>query len=241
MPIGLGNSCAATPPTNANIVSTALLPSNRAATRAACFSRERAAVAAAPRPGTSTPFVDPLLPVLHAPVTWLPSSELPILAARADQLGFGPDADFRATALPGMASIHIDAAGKQHAVFKIGTRRLTICIRGAPVVVAPAAVTFEMTGVAGLFAAQRSVAMLQEAPLRLADWTATALEKRNALIALDADCNGATHRDVAVLLHGAAKVSAEWVADGCKLKDYARRCRTRGVHLMQGGYRRLLR
>jgi hypothetical protein len=80
-----------------------------------------------------------------------------------------------------------------------------------------------------------------ELPVILLNWTITALEKRDALIALDADCNGASHREVAVMIYGPAKVDAEWVADGCDLKDYVRRCRTRGVRLMEGGYRRLLR
>ena len=43
------------------------------------------------------------------------------------------------------------------------------------------------------------------------------------------------------MIFGLDKVEAEWVADGCDLKDYVRRCRSRGVRLMQGGYRRLLR
>jgi hypothetical protein len=189
--------------------------------------------------------VNPLLPVLEAPVTWLPSSELPVMAAHADQLSSGPDADFRADAFPGLASIHVDAVGRQHVVIKSGTRRVTICFRGAPVAVAPAKVTFELTGLTGLFAAQRNVAALQRlfdgAPTALSDWTTTALEKRDALIALDAYCNAANHRDVAVMIYGTAKVAAEWVADGCDLKDYVRRCRTRGVRLMEGGYRHLLR
>jgi hypothetical protein len=167
------------------------------------------------------------------------------MAAHADQLSSGPDADFRADAFPGLASIHVDAIGRQHVVIKSGTRRVTICFRGAPVAVAPARVTFELTGLAGLFAAQRNVAALQrlfhDAPSGLSEWTTTRLEKRDALIALDAHCNDASHREVAVMIYGPAKVDAEWVADGCDLKDYVRRCRTRGVRLMEGGYRHLLR
>jgi hypothetical protein len=167
------------------------------------------------------------------------------MAARAERLRTGPDADFHADAFPGLASIHIDAAGRQHVVIRSGSRRVTICFRGAPVAVAPARVTFELTGLAGLFAAQRNIATLQllisHASPPVADWTTTALEKRDALIALDAHCNGASHRDVALMIYGSAKVDAEWVADGCNLKDYVRRCRTRGIRLMQGGYRRLLR
>ena len=245
MPIGPGNSCAAIRPISAIIASTGLPRSSLSGMPVASSSHEPGGAAAAPRPGTSTPFVDPRLPVLEAPVTWLPSSELPVMAARADQLRTGPDADFRADAFPGLASIHVDAVGRQHVVIKSSSRRVTICFRGAPVAVAPARVTFEMPGLTGLFAAQRNVAalqgMLDDAPMAFADWGITALEKRDALIALDAYCNGASHRDVAILIYGAAKVDAEWVADGCDLKDYVRRCRSRGVRLMEGGYRGLLR
>ena len=167
------------------------------------------------------------------------------MTARADRLGIAADADFRADALRGLASIHVDAVGRQHVVLKSRSRRVTICIRGAAVAVAPARVTFEMTSLAGLFAAQRNVAALQELlddePAGVPTWTITAQEKRDALIALDAHCNGATHRDVATIIFGSDKVDAEWSADGCDLKDYVRRCRSRGVRFMLGGYRRLLR
>lgn len=167
------------------------------------------------------------------------------MTARADRHGIAADADFRADALRGLASIHIDAVGRQHVVIKSGSRRVTICIQGAAVAVAPARVTFEILSLAGLFAAQRSVAALQQLfddePASIPSWTTTGQEKRDALIALDAHCNGVSHRDVAILIFGSDKVDAEWFADGCDLKDYVRRCRSRGARFMQGGYRRLLR
>ena len=167
------------------------------------------------------------------------------MAARADRLGTAADADFSADALPGPTSIHVDAAGRQHVVIKSGSRRVTVSIRGAAVAIAPARLTFEMTSLAGLFAAQRNVALLQEllenAAAGHSAWTATGLEKRDALIALDAHCNGASHREVAVMIFGRERVKAEWIADGCDLKDYVRRCRSRGVRLLQADYRRLLR
>lgn len=178
-------------------------------------------------------------------MTWLLSTNLPVMAARADRLGPAAAADFCAEVLPGPASIHIDAAGRQHVVIRSGSRRMTLMIGGAAVAVAPARLTFEMTSLAGLFAGQRNVALLQEllenGATSPSAWTVTGLEKRDALIALDAHCNGASHRKVAVMIFGLEKVEAEWVADGCDLKDYVRRCRSRGVRLMQGGYRRLLR
>lgn len=102
-----------------------------------------------------------------------------------------------------------------------------------------------MTSLAGLFATQRNVAALQQLfddePASVPTWTITGQEKRDALIALDAHCNDASHRDVAMMIFGPDKVEAEWVGDGCDLKDYVRRCRSRGVRFMQGGYRNLLR
>lgn len=166
------------------------------------------------------------------------------MAARADCVGTSA-ADFRADALSALASIHVDAAGRQHVVIKSGSRRVTITIRGAAVAVAPARLTFEMTSLASLFAAQRNVALLQQLlddePVASCAWSVSGLEKRDALIALDAHCNGASHREVAVMIFGLERVEAEWFADGCDLKDYVRRCRSRGVRLMQADYRRLLR
>ena len=164
--------------------------------------------------------------------------------ARAHRVGTSA-ADFRADALSALASIHVDAVGRQLVVIKSGSSRVTISIRGAAVAVAPACVSFEMTSLAGLFAAQANIALLQELleetrPSASA-WSITGLEKRDALIALDAHCNGASHREVAVIIFGPEKVEAEWIADGCEMKDYVRRCRSRGVRYMQGDYRRLLR
>jgi hypothetical protein len=40
------------------------------------------------------------------------------MAARADRLGTAADTDFRADALPGPTSIHVDPAGRQHVAVK---------------------------------------------------------------------------------------------------------------------------
>ena len=178
-------------------------------------------------------------------MTWRPNSHLAVVHARADRLGSAADADFRADALPAQSSILVDAIGRQHLVVKSDTRRATVSIRGAAVAVAPVRLTFEMTTLAGLFAAQDNVALLQELledpPAGVSDWSVSGLEKRDALIALDARSHGASHRDVAIIIAGSKQVEAEWIGDGCELKDYVRRRRTAGVAYTQGGYRRLLR
>lgn len=178
-------------------------------------------------------------------MTWLADANLPLLSGRADRLGSTGHADFRAEDFSALRSVHVDAAGRQHIVLKSRNSHVTVCIRGAAVAVAPACVTFEMRGLAHLFAGQRNIALLQDlvehGPASASAWTVTGSEKRDALIALDAHCHGASHRDVALLIFGPERVQAEWIADGCELKDYVRRCRSRGVRYMQDGYRRLLR
>jgi hypothetical protein len=68
-------------------------------------------------------------------------------------------ADFRADALPGLASIHVDPSADSMSLSS-PRRRVTICFRGRRWR-RPGQVTFELTGLAALFAAQRNVATLQ--------------------------------------------------------------------------------
>ena len=66
-----------------------------------------------------------------------------------------------------------------------------------------------------------------------------ALLEAHTLQALDATLAGATLREVAEALFGAAVVAADWHADSA-LRARVRRLVQRGAMLMRGGYRRLL-
>lgn len=70
-------------------------------------------------------------------------------------------------------------------------------------------------------------------------WTAQARKKRDAIIALDGRAAGASHREVAIVIYGQAKVERDWRAPG--LRDLVRRDLDRGLKLAMGGYRELLR
>lgn len=67
----------------------------------------------------------------------------------------------------------------------------------------------------------------------------TALLHMRTLQALDGVHAGASQRQVAKVLFGAAAVASRWHSDG-QLRAYVRRLIARGRRLMQGGYRRLL-
>lgn len=62
----------------------------------------------------------------------------------------------------------------------------------------------------------------------------------HALQALDADLEGASHRDIAVAIFGKARVAEDWSADSY-LRAQIRHVLRRAHHLMNGGYRALLK
>jgi hypothetical protein len=59
--------------------------------------------------------------------------------------------------------------------------------------------------------------------------------------ALDGAFCGASHREIAMALHGRLRVSRDWNDPGEYLRDGVRRAIRRGRLLMNGGYRRFLR
>lgn len=64
---------------------------------------------------------------------------------------------------------------------------------------------------------------------------------RTSLCVLDGRLAGASYRDIAVALFGRDRVNEDWNASGDHLKNRIRRAAQRGIFLMQGGYRALLK
>jgi hypothetical protein len=71
-------------------------------------------------------------------------------------------------------------------------------------------------------------------------WTATSLQMRDALIALDGHCVGATYRDISGVIFGSKRTQEAWRSSSTALKDRIRRALKRGLWLSGGGYRQLL-
>ena len=65
-------------------------------------------------------------------------------------------------------------------------------------------------------------------------------ELRNALIALDGERAGASRRDIATVIYGAARVDDEWPDRDAPLRHRIKRDLARGRRLRDGGYRQLL-
>jgi hypothetical protein len=70
-------------------------------------------------------------------------------------------------------------------------------------------------------------------------WRRQALKLRDSLIALDCEWAGAKVREIAIVIHGRARIEREWPDNG--LRNKLSRDIGRGRDLRDGGYRRLLR
>lgn len=86
-----------------------------------------------------------------------------------------------------------------------------------------------------------SLASLLLRPTSDADCTRTRLLLRDALIALDGKCLGASYRDIAIVIYGPERVLAEWISTSRWMKDRVCRAYAKGKELRDGGYLELLR
>lgn len=69
----------------------------------------------------------------------------------------------------------------------------------------------------------------------------TRLMFRDALIALDGKCVGASYREIATIIYGQKRVLTDWVGASRWMKDRIRRAHAKGEELRDGGFRDLLK
>jgi len=172
-----------------------------------------------------------------------------VLPAVADRAGAPADADFRVNRLPANTHLCIDAVGGQHFIFKTDTKRIGLHVDGALATLGPVRLTFATVSMIGVSKAIDEFALLTEilfpdpgmAAPKAKSRPVTRIELRDALVALDGKCAGATRREIARVIYGDAAVAAQWADPSETMKDRVKRSIKRGERLMNGGYRTLLR
>lgn len=94
-----------------------------------------------------------------------------------------------------------------------------------------------------LHAIERFNVLVQGGTLRRTQFSPNLRSQRlcTTLRVLDGRQAGASYRDIAVALFGPDRVNDDWNAGGDHLKNRIRRAAQRGIFLMQGGYRELLK
>lgn len=154
--------------------------------------------------------------------------------------------DLRLECYKSAKQLLVDAKGRQHVLFECNACALPVSFEGSPVSIAPARVTFHVPGLAHLDRVRDSFALLgtllssEDESVSDQRWTATSLQMRDALIALDGHRVGATYRDIAQIIYGPRRTKDAWRSSSTALKDRVRRALKRGLSLSAGGYRELL-
>jgi hypothetical protein len=186
-----------------------------------------------------TTFVDPAWPAPEASLCWLTGSTAPILEAlccRAPGSGF----DLAIANLRSAKSFIVGPGREEYVLLGDSDLALTLRLRGSRAILGPVRTTFLLRGIPDatkLAADFATFGTLLRAPQSRVHRSHHRLLLRNALVALDARCIGASHRDVAELIFGADSVRNAWSGRGSWLKERVRRALATGEALRDGGYR----
>ena len=145
--------------------------------------------------------------------------------------------------LSSVRHVIVGPAGEVDVLLSDSTDALTLCLAGARALTAPVAVSFLVEADPR---ARRTIPALERAadllfrPRHRIHRSRERLLQRDALIALDAACAGASLRGTASLIYGVEFVGRVWPGEGEWLKSRMRRARSNGEMLRDGGYRKFL-
>lgn len=132
--------------------------------------------------------------------------------------------------------------GEQFVILRDSTAAVTLKCDGCPLANAPVNLTLRnrLSAPDQYANAVASLAKLLLRPANNAEDTRTRRLLRDALIALDGKCVGASYREIAVVIYGPERVLSEWVGASRWMKDRISRAHAKGEELRDGGFRGLL-
>jgi hypothetical protein len=144
-------------------------------------------------------------------------------------------------------TVYVDSDGTQHVLFSKAGRALQLAVRGAPIAVLDR-LSADIPRPGNVATTQlRSIKQLTDLQahhdLRPQLYPPHGQGRRliEILQALDGKLLGASHRDIAVALYGAARVDKDWAGQNRQMRDKVRKTIARGLELMGGGYKQFLR
>lgn len=132
--------------------------------------------------------------------------------------------------------------GEEFVILRDSTAAVTLTCRGCPLGRFPANFTLinKLSDPDGHAETMCSLADLLLRPKNAAKFTRTRVLLRDALIALDGKCLGASYREIAIVIYGVERVRAEWIGASRWMKDRICRAHAKGEELRDGGYLELL-
>lgn len=203
----------------------------------------RASAALRPALGTSIPFVNPALSACEAPICWCACASAPLLDAIAERAINASKAGLSLAHQPSIKHFVRGPIGEEFVLLRDANAAVTLKCRGCPLARGPINLTLQnRLSAPDVYAkAVASLADLLLRPTQDPDYTRTRLLLRDALIAIDGKCLGASYRDIAIIIYGLERVRAEWIGTSRWMKDRICRAYAKGQELRDGGYLNLLR
>lgn len=192
--------------------------------------------------GICIPFVDPSLPACEAPLCWYACAAAPILDAVAERAIAATSADLSLHSLTSAARVAFGQGGEELVILRDSSAAVTLRCRGSRAAKGPVDLTLvnRLSAPDEYASAAASLSELLLRPTKEVEYTRGRLLLRDALIAIDGKCLGATYREIATVIYGSERVLAEWGGASRWMKDHICRAYAKGEQLRDGGFRELL-
>ena len=165
--------------------------------------------------GASARFADPSRAAPNVDIFWSTTRASRGLRGVLTHATGASDVDFDLSRFSGRVALLIDTDGRQQVVARLWHRVLKMSLTGACALDSDLRITFLTQGLDGSAHAGRVFSELARflsgrSPGREPVWTTGSLSSRNSLIALDGDGAGASYREIAKVMLGAAYTDAAW-------------------------------
>jgi hypothetical protein len=193
-------------------------------------------------------FANPEHCAREVPVFWLPNVSRHTVRARCSPVNTATGAT--ALTLSNFAARRLAVIGVDGipvVTMKSDGINVGLAAHGWQVLTRPVTVTFELDAFHDLGTQTECLKLLQRlsevddsTKIGRAPWSNDE-RLRQALIALDGSLAGKTYREIAIMIFGEERVTADWNGASRFMKDRTRRLVAKGLELMNGGYRELLR
>ena len=166
----------------------------------------------------------------------------PILDGIADRPKDGTEPDLSIADVNSARHIIIGPAGREDVLLRDSNSSLMLRLRGSRASSMPVTATFLIDGIPQPRRAAAVFAILSglvRRPDHKVHRSRERLLLRDALVALDGRCVGASYRETAQVIFGADRVRESWSKGGA-MKERIRRALAKGKHLRDGDYLELL-
>jgi hypothetical protein len=166
-----------------------------------------------------------------------------MLEAAIDRPGEHVPADLCLRHLASAGHVVLGPAGEQHVVFRDADAAVQLRLYGFRPLLSPMTTTFLLRGLPdpqGVSAALSLFTGLILHPNNSRHESREPLLMREALVALDGRCAGASYQEMAAVLYGAEEARAAWSSLSRAMKDRMCRALRKGQRLRDGSYRKLL-